>query len=402
MKRFYQSLILWHLARYQQMLFLAGPRQVGKTTVSKSLANNTHEIFYLNWDIEEDRILILEGQSQVAHKANLALLRDAMPIIIFDEIHKYPHWKNFLKGFFDSYKDKAHIVVTGSSRLDIYREGGDSLTGRYFVYRMHPITLAECVRTDMILQEVSPPTLIEDHVFKNLLEFGGFPEPYFKRDIQFSNVWKRLRRQQLFREDIRDLTHIQEIGLLEILADHLKSQASQLISLSNFSQKIGVSINTIKRWLETLETFYYCFLIRPYSKGILRSLLKEPKIYLWDWSDVADLGARHENFVASHLLKAVHCWTDLGFGNYELYFVRDKDKREVDFLITKNDMPWCLVEVKSSKNASISESLYRFQRDLKVPHAFQVVFDAPQVNLDCFAAKEPIIVPVQTFLSQLI
>ncbi|MGD0466236.1 MAG: AAA family ATPase [Gammaproteobacteria bacterium] len=402
MERLYQNIISWHFDRYQQMVFLAGPRQVGKTTVSKVLNTFNDQFYYLNWDIDKDRALILAGQTKVAHTINLDLLQKRRPIIVFDEIHKYPNWKNFLKGFFDAYHEKIYILVTGSSRLDIFREGGDSLMGRYFVYRMHPITVAECVRTNVIHQEISKPTLIDDQIFKNLLNFGGFPAPFLKKNTQFSNNWKRLRRQQLFREDIRDLTSIQEISQLEILAGLLKDHTGQLLNLSNISQQVGVSINTTKRWLDTLETFYYCFLIRPYNKAVIRSIIKEPKVYLWDWSDVIELGARCENFVAAHLLKATHCWTDLGLGEYGLYFVRDKDKREVDFLITKNNIPWCLVEVKNSKNKSISEHLYRFKLQLNVPHAFQVVFDAEPVDKDCFEIFDPIIVPVQTFLSQLV
>lgn len=405
MKRSYESLLPWHFSKYRQMLFLAGPRQVGKTTVSEAASALTDHFVYFTWDSQETRDLILAGEKTVAEAAQLFNIHSKLPIVVFDEIHKFAHWKNFLKGFFDLYKTKTHIIVTGSSRLDIFQKGGDSLMGRYFLYRMHPISVAEYLnpaRLPTPQQEITQPKLIDDTIFQQLLTFGGFPEPFLIHDPQFSTVWKRTRQQQLFREDIRDLTHIQEINQLEILAEILKLQAGQLLNLSNLNQKVGASVNTVKRWLDVLETFYYCFLVRPYSSNITRSLLKGPKVFLWDWSQVADEGARNENFVASHLLKAVHLWTDLGLGEYELFFIRDKEKREVDFCVTKNGVPWMLVEVKSSDNHSVSEHLYRFAKQLNVAHAFQVVFNAKPVLVDCFSLQEPSIVPVQTLLSQLV
>ncbi len=163
-----------------------------------------------------------------------------------------------------------------------------------------------------------------------------------------------------------------------------------------------MSVDTIRRWLKTLKSFYYCFSIKPWSKNISRSLLKEPKIYLWDWSLIDDLGARRENFIASHLLKAVHFWTDRGLGDYDLYFLRDKEKREVDFLVTKNNHPWFLVEVKSSENKGISPSLFYYKEATLAEFALQVVFDKKYVDKNCFISSDPTVVPVTTFLSQLI
>ena len=170
-------------------------------------------------------------------------------------------------------------------------------------------------------------------------------------------------------------------------------------SLAKTVRATGVSI---RKWINTLNSLYYSFEVRPWSKNISRSLIKEPKYYLWDWSDIEDEGAKGENFIACHLLKAVHYWTDFGFGNYGLYYLRDKEKREVDFLVTKNDKPWFLVEVKHKRNHGIDPSLYHFQEQTKAPHAFQVVVDLPFVNKNCFEESGPIIVPAKTFLSQLI
>jgi predicted AAA+ superfamily ATPase len=163
-----------------------------------------------------------------------------------------------------------------------------------------------------------------------------------------------------------------------------------------------VAGTTIERWLGVLQQFFYCFIIRPWSKNISRSLLKEPKVFLWNWADIEDEGARFENFVALHLLKATQLWMDLGLGEYALYYLRDKEKNEVDFCVIKNGLPWFLVEVKLSAKQGISKALYHFQKQTKAAHAFQVVRDMDFVDEDCFAHHDPIKVPALTFLSQLL
>lgn len=400
--RIYLSVIKNHLKDHQQMVFLSGPRQAGKTTISLMTKNFTNKIFYLNWDNIDHRKIILDGVESVANFAQLNILSKDKPLIIFDEIHKYGKWKTFLKGFFDTYKKKLRIIVTGSSRLDIYKKGGDSLMGRYFSYRIHQFSLAELERTDLLEEKILNPFNDKCNHLDKLLINGGFPEPFIKNDTRFLNRWKTLRNDQLFQEDIRDLSRIQEIGQIEVLAQILKYQATQLVNYSNIANKINTSPDTVNRWIKTLESFYYCFSLRPWSKNIPRSLIKEPKIYLWDWVDIDEEGKRVENLVASHLLKAVHFWTDCGMGQYDLWFIRDKEKREVDFLISENGKPWFIVEVKCSLSNSLSKNLIYFKDKTKAKHAFQVVFNMDYVDEDCFKYKDPIIVPARTFLSQLI
>jgi uncharacterized protein len=402
MDRIYQKVITDHFNNNQQMLFLAGPRQVGKSTISLAAQNLTGNFVYLNWDESNNRETILRGEKYVAEFAKIDRIYKKKSIIVFDEIHKYPRWKNFLKGFYDYYKEKTGIIVTGSAKLDVYRKGADSLMGRYFLYRIHPFSVAECVTTTLSDQELRESKQINGNKFKSLWAFGGFPEPFIKQDKRFYQRWKNLRTKALFREDIRDLTNIQEITQLEIFAQLLKHQASQLLNFTNLSRKSQISVNTVKRWINTLESFYYCFLVRPWTKNITRSLIKEPKLYLWDWSLVDDEGGRAENFIASHLLKATHFWTDSGFGEFSLYFLRDKDKREVDFLVTKNNKPWFLVEAKKASFGLLSKSLEIFQKQTGAKHAFQVVLDMDYVDVNCFKYTKPIIVPAKTFLSQLI
>lgn len=404
MRRLYQPLILDHFKRYRQMLFLMGPRQVGKTTLSFQVEEDLlSDFFYLNWDNIDDRDRILQGPKGIAAFIQLDRPKKTPPLLVFDEIHKYREWKNLLKGFFDSYSHagEVRVIVTGSARLDTFNSGGDSLMGRYFRYRIHPLSVAELLENDLSENEVSLPSQLDERIFEKLYTFGGFPEPFIQGESIFYERWKQLRLQQLFYEEVRDTTRIYEIRQMELLALQLRQQIGSLTNYTSLSNKIRVTSETIRRWVSILNQLYYSFSIQPWSKNVTRSLLKEPKIYLWDWSLVEDPGARAENFIASHLLKACHFWTDRGMGQYELFFLRDKEKREVDFLLTKNEEPWFLVEVKSSK-ASLTPSLAHFQKQTQAKHAFQVIIDADYEEINCFNYTKPVIVPAKTFLSQLV
>ena len=403
MDRIYEAVIEEHFKQNRQMLFLVGPRQVGKTTTSLEVSRREAQHFYFNWDIQADRMLIIKGADALAETIGLNKFSQSKPILVFDELHKYRKWKNFIKGFFDKYGERIKIILTGSARLDIYKSGGDSLMGRYFPYHLHPFSVSEILHSELRNIEIASTSQdIPDEEFNALFNFGGFPEPFLKRKDSFHTRWKKLRNQQLFSEDLRDLTKIHEIGQMEVLAEVLYSQVGQLANYTSLANKVNVSIDTIRRWIKTLKAFYYCFSIQPWTKNITRSLLKEPKIYLWDWSLIEDHGTRVENFIASHLYKAIHFWMDRGLGEYGLYFLRDKEKREVDFLVVKNKKPWFLVEVKASENAGLSKSLFYYQSRTKAPHAFQVVFDMKYQPGDCFSFKTPLIVPAKTFLSQLV
>jgi hypothetical protein len=236
-----------------------------------------------------------------------------------------------------------------------------------------------------------------------LLAYGGFPEPFIRADSRFSNRWKRLRGEQLVREDIRDLTRNQDIGQMEILMQCLAAQTGHLVNYTTLANRINVSVDTIRRWLNALQSFHFCFEVRPWSRNVAKSLRKQPKLYLWDWSLApAEGGARFENLVASHLLKSVHWWTDIGLGNFGLYFLRNKSGREVDFLVTKDNTPWFLVETKTGSAKDLNPALAFFQRQTGAGHAFQMVLRLPFVARDCFEHTSPMIVPAATFLSQLV
>ncbi len=394
--RLYDTIFSDQLTQHRQMVWVSGPRQVGKTTTCRALADTYH-----NWDNLDDRKLFLAGPAAIAEKDGLNQLTSKPPVLVFDELHKYRQWKGFLKGFFDTYAEKTRILVTGSSRLETFRRGGDSLMGRYFLYRMHPFSVGETLRTTPSDKPIQAPSRPSEKEFMALWEHGGFPEPFLKREKSFSRRWQRLRRQQLLKEDLRDLTRIQELSHIEILAGLLEERSGQQLSYSNIAQSVSTSVDTIRRWMDTLESLHHGFRIRPWTTGVARSLRKEPKWYLRDWAEIADEGAKAETFVACHLLKSVEGWTDLGFGNFELRYLRDKEKREVDFLVVKDKKPWFLVEVKKS-DTRLDANLGHHQRQLKALHAFQVVLEMDYIQADCFSQNDPTVVPARTFLSQLL
>jgi predicted AAA+ superfamily ATPase len=396
MKRKYKQLLIDHFSHNKQMAFIAGPRQVGKTTLCMSFVERPH---YFNWDNEDHRGLILKGPNTIADAVGVSTNRT----LVFDELHKFPEWKNFLKGFYDTYaQERFNIIVTGSSRLDVYRKGADSLMGRYFMYRMHPLSVGEIVNTDLSESEIGSPQAIPKEKFDVLLKYGGFPEPYLKNNSRFYNRWKSTRLKLLFREDLRENTRLLEIGQVEVLAELLRYQSGQLINFASLARKIRASEESIRRWVSVLESLYFCFQIRPWTKNISRSILKNPKIYLTDWSLVDKMGTKHENFVACHLHKAVNWWQDLGYGTYELYYLRTKDQREVDFLVARNGNPWFIVEVKTSPGKRVSRNLEYFQSRTGASHAFEVVVNKPFETVNCFEYDYPVRVPAATLLSQLI
>jgi hypothetical protein len=398
-KRLYNTILAEHLSLNRQMAFVSGARQVGKTTTCRLSAPN-----YLNWDNLDDRLKIVRGPASVAEQVGLNQLQEELPVVLFDELHKFKKWKQFLKGFFDTYADQVRIVVTGSCRLDVYRRGGDSLMGRYFLYRMHPFTVAEtiCQNLPDPQQIVRKPEPIAEEDFSALWEYGGYPEPFLRRNRMFSQQWHNLRLVQLLREDVRDLTRIQQIDQLELLVHLLTARSGGQLIYSNLAAEIGVTIDTVRRWISTLCNLHLGFLIRPWFKNVSRSLRKEPKWFVRDWSLVEDEGARAETFTACHLLKAVEGWNDLGLGTFVLGYLRDVYQRETDFIVIRDGKPWFLVEVKTSET-QISPSLSYFQKQLKVPFAFQVVLEEPYIDADCFARPRPaMVVPARTFLSQLL
>jgi uncharacterized protein len=394
--RVYTAVLDEALRDHRQMAFVAGARQVGKTTTCRDLAD-----IYLDWDNEDHRALILSGPTAVASHAGIHELGNHPTRIVFDELHKYKRWKQFLKGFFDTYEAHARIMVTGSSRLDVYRKGGDSLMGRYFLYHMHPLSVGELCSPQPSGSTHNAPVRLSEPEWQALWEYGGHPEPFVKRSPRFSLRWRELRRHQLLREDVRDMTGIQDLDQLAVMARLLAEHSSDQLIYTTLAKQVRVSENTVRSWISALCSFHYGFVVRPWFRNVAKALRKEPKWFLRDWSGIADSGRRAETFCACHLLKAVEGWTDLGLGVFELRYLRDTQKREVDFLVVRDGEPWFLVEAKHGK-PSLSPNLAYFQKQTGARHAFQVSMDADYVDTDCFSRTDPVVVPARTFFSQLL
>jgi len=374
----------------EKMVFLGGPRQVGKTTLARDLIGSTYNnAAYFNWDSRLDRNIIMKSQWP----------GDA-EIIILDEIHKYRNWKSHLKGEYDTLKNRFRFLVTGSARLDQYRKGSDSLQGRYHYYRLHPFTLAE-LEKDMtcptIFNELNFDKKSRNDSFLQLEEYGGYPEPFLKADPRFLRRWHNEKNSRLFREDIRDIENVRDISNMQLLSDMLVDRAGSRLSLNSLREDISVSHRAVTSWIDILESFYYCFRIYPYSGNNYRSLKKEPKLYLWDWSEIYDKGHRFENMVASHLLKLVHFLHDYEGYKASLHYLRNTEKREVDFLITINSKPWFAIEVKLNET-DVSPHIKYFKEKINIPFTYQLVH---KTGVDFFSSDTRII-SADKFLTALI
>ena len=330
----------------EKMAFIGGPRQVGKTTLARQIIKK--KTSYLNWDNVEHRHLIIKSH-----------LPTHLNELIFDEIHKFVNWRNFIKGLYDTYGDKTKIIVTGSAKLDHFKKGGDSLFGRYHYFRLHPFSLRELN---------AKPTLSD---LNTLLNLGGFPEPILKGNKKSYRRWSLERLNRVVYTDINELENIKEISSIEILMHSLSDRVASVLSLENLRQDLQVSHNTVSRWLDILQTLYICYRVPPFSSSRIRAVKKEKKLYLWDWAQVDDHGARFENMVASQLLKYCHFIEDTEGYRMDLHYLRDRDGREIDFVVTKNNKPQFAVECKVS-DQTLSKAIKYFKERTNIPEFYQV------------------------------
>ena len=356
MKRYLYKNIVTDL--HKKMVFLTGPRQIGKTYLAKQIMEEFKNPVYLNYDDFAHKKIVREQT-----------WRKDSELIVFDEIHKMPNWKNYIKGVFDTKENDQKILVTGSARLETFRKSGDSLAGRYYHYRLNPITI------DEVKSELS-----EYSILKNLNHFGGFPEPFINSlNLEPNEAKKELIRWQnqyytsLIREDILDFSRIQEISTIRHLVELLRNRVGSPISYKGLAEDLQVSPNTIKKYVEILESLYIIFLLRPFHKRINRSLLKEPKVYFYDTSFVnGNEGIRLENNIAVCLLKQSQYRYDSQGKKIELNYVKTKEKKEVDFVLVEKERPITFIEVKLS-DRKISKQLFYFQSKFPESEFIQLV-----------------------------
>ena len=338
----------------ERMVFVGGPRQVGKTTFALSLlgaGNDESSPACLNWDHLADREAILAAR-----------LPPGQPRVIFDELHKYAGWRGLIKGLYDTHRSSISFLVTGSARLDYYRKGGDSLQGRYHYYRLHPFTLPEGGH------------LTETRSVDHLLRFGGFPEPFLRGEERFHRRWLREHSARVVHEDLRDLEQVRDVSRLDLLLAHLPTCVGAPLSVNRLRKLLQASHDSVERWIAAFERLYLCYRVPPFGSTSIRAVRKERKLYFWDWSRVDDPGARFENLVAGHLLKYCHFIEDTEGYAMELRFLRDTDGREIDFVVLRDGRPEFAVECKSgARNVSLACRYVR--RRTAIPRFYQVHLD---------------------------
>ncbi len=342
MQRYLESYVLKDLNR--KMVFIGGPRQVGKTTLSLNIAPDGYR--YLNWDDREDREFIL---------------REKFPyesFVIFDEIHKFGNWRNYIKGFYDKKSKEKQILVTGSARLDYYRHSGDSLQGRYHYYRLHPLTVDEL-------------DIRSQSDFESLLALGGFPEPFLSGSQTEARRWMREFRSTIVNEDIRDLELTQKLSSMELLALRLPQLVGSPLSVNALREDLNCAHKTVSTWLEIFERMYMIYRIPPFGAPTIRAVKKEQKHYHFNWAEIDDEATRFENLVANHILKWIHFVQDYEGRDVSLAYFRDVDGREVDLIVTENKQPVCAIECKL-RFRGISKNLKYFKSKFPQCNAIQV------------------------------
>ena len=362
------------------MVFVAGPMQAGKTFLTKMIAQKFTNSYYFNWDIIDEKRKLIENPS---FYENINLKDDSTPLVIFDELHKFPDWKNYLKNVFDRDKDNFKFIVSGSGRLDLFQKGGDSLAGRYLLFHLWPFTLAELSGSNLNFEKfIKNPLKINlkkntsIQIWEDLKLYSGFPDPYLQKDARFYKIWSNTYKKQLLREDIRDLSSLRSSENVEILYSLLPSKIGSLLSMANLSRDIKVSFDSIKSWLALFENFFMVFRISPWTAKISRAITKEKKIYLFDYASIDSKGAKFENMVALELYRAVSNWNDTGLGDFSLNFIRNREKQEVDFVLIKKNKPFLLIETKLSDDTP-GKSLIKFQNMLNIDTVLLV--DKPDV-----------------------
>lgn len=330
----------------EKMVFISGPRQCGKTTLAKSFLKMQNGL-YLTWDNLNDRKQILREELPTSSK-----------LIVLDEIHKYKRWRSFLKGYYDKYEKQLCLIVTGSAKLDYYRKSGDALQGRYHHLRLYPFSYNEIKGSQ--------------GNFNDLLNLGGFPEPFLSGSETKARRWSSQHRERVVYEELTDLEHVRELNLLELLTLRLPELVGSPLSLNSLREDIPTSHQTISRYVDILERLYFIFRIYPFQSRRINAIKKEPKHYHFDWTVVEDAGARFENFIAFHLLKEVHFLNDSYGKNLALHYFRDVDLREVDFVVSDSNRPIMFVECKAG-DKNVDKNLSYLKRKFPEVPAVQVV-----------------------------
>jgi uncharacterized protein len=392
------------LSSDKNMILLAGPRQVGKTTLAQIISRSFTNHVYFNWDIPEHRKDFLENPTFFE---TMERKDPSRPLVVLDEIHKYKDWKNYLKGVYDAFSEDYLFLVSGSGRLDLYQKGGDSLAGRYLPFHLWPFTISERGRRSRDMEDfLKNPLFITMEnaeelrgIWIELSERSGFPEPFLSGRTRTYRRWSNVYTQQLIREDVRDLSGVKSVTDMETLYYLLPSKVGSPISIPSLARDLKVSYNSVRNWLGVFERFFLTFSIGPWTNKIARAIQKERKVYIWDTPRIKDPGARFENMVAQELWRAVTVWNDLGYGAFSLHFIKNKEQQEVDFLIANEGEPLLLLEARLS-DTQPSKPLRKFQDVLNIP-AVQLVGESDGYRMLSNGSHLVLVAPGYQWLSLL-
>lgn len=383
----------------KSLVLISGPRQSGKTTLAKKIASMETSSLYFNYDIPANKARLLTTPTFFE---DVDRKKGARPLIVLDEIHKYPHWKDYLKGTYDGYADKYRFLVTGSGRLELLRSKGDSLAGRFLQFHLFPLTIGEMFATgkgfsdDQLLLEFPETNPETQSAWDTMMNVSGFPEPFLKNSVTSYRRWANTYHSQVIRNDIRDEFAVKQIDLMESLYALLPKYIGSPFSASGVARTLKVSHKTITSWMEVFERFYLIFKLRPFSRNIPRAVQKEPKYYFYDYCKIRDPAIRFENMIAVELNRAVTLWKDYGLGDYKLSYLRNKEKQEVDFVITCNDTPKYMIEAKLS-DTSVSPNLIKFQNLLNIP-AIQLINKPGTARLKKNASNQILVINAADWL----
>ncbi len=378
----------------KKMVFLSGPRQCGKTTLAKRLLDRTQGRYY-TWDSPADRRDLRSGRLDAASR-----------LWVLDEIHKSRQWRNWLKGLFDTEHPRHSILVTGSARLGLYDRGGDSLQGRYFMHHLHPFTLRELAgspvgKTEDWLGNLSAPSPDAQARLRDLLQLGGFPEPFLGGSEREASRWRLDYGARLVREDVRDLEDVADLDKLELLFERLERTVGSPLSINALRQDLEVAYGTARSWIAIFERLCAVFRVPPFGPPRIQAVKKESKLYFWDWARVPDPAARFENLVAVHLLRFVHWLRDVEGRRAELRYFRTRAGHEVDFIVLLDSKPAWAVEVKLGERDLDAGLRYLIQR-VPVPQAFQISLEGTRDYVQSVGPKARArILPAASFLSAL-
>lgn len=359
MKRSLDTHILTDLPT--KMVVLTGPRLVGKTTLCRQLMDAFSSVQYLNWDVLADRA-ILQRQSW----------NPRAKLLVMDEIHKKRDWKSWLKGVHDGRSAEQALLVTGSARMETFRQGGDSLAGRYCAFRLHPFSVREWCE-----QAGSTPADALDH----LLARGGFPEPCLAVDPIQADRWRMQYFNDLIREDVLEFSRLHEINTMRLFVEVLRERVGSPLSLASIARDLAVAPATLKRYLDILQALFIVFTVQPWHRNIARALLQTPKVYFFDTGLVrGDQGVRLENAVATMLLKQTHFLQDCMGRVAGLHYIRTKDGTKVDFALSDQGNLTQMIECKWGDNKP-HRGLSRFTALFPETEAVQIVYDLRQEEI---------------------